>query len=63
MYGLNAYNLSVFTSHFSINSLREQVQNDDKKFKDSSLESSQKGHYGYGGKFGVEKDRMDKVSI
>ena len=41
--------------------LREGVQKDDRKLKKHELEIGPKPSYGYGGKFGVEKDRMDKV--
>lgn len=42
--------------------LRENVQKDYKDVKQKELESGPKASYGYGGKFGVQKDRMDSVS-
>ena len=41
--------------------LRSDVINDDDQFVKDKLTSISTGSYGYGGKFGVEKDRMDKV--
>ena len=59
------YNLLDTGTHFSlfsIHKLREEVHKDDTTLKKKELESGPKASYGYGGKFGVEKDRMDKVS-
>lgn len=41
--------------------LRQNVQQDYQQVKTKELESGPKASYGYGGKFGVQKDRMDKV--
>lgn len=38
------------------------MQQDDAKYKAKELEQKGTGSYGYGGKFGVQQDRMDKVS-
>ena len=39
------------------------MQKDDQSEKQTEYEKGPKASYGYGGKFGVEKDRMDKVPI
>ncbi|KAA0186009.1 hypothetical protein HAZT_HAZT011665 [Hyalella azteca] len=39
---------------------REETVNADAQLKQAELNSGPKASYGYGGKFGVEKDRMDK---
>lgn len=52
-------NFSCF--FYSLSKLRENVQNDDAAVKQKEMESGPKASYGYGGKFGVQKDRMDKV--
>ena len=54
------YKLILFV-YFSINKLREQVETDHAKVKQKEQEEGPKASYGYGGKFGVQKDRMDKV--
>ena len=41
--------------------LREDVRADDTSMKLKEKEAGPKASYGYGGQFGVEKDRMDKV--
>ena len=41
--------------------LRTDVQKDYSEIKKKELESGPKASYGYGGKFGVQKDRMDQV--
>lgn len=45
----------------SIHTLRENVSQEHQTLKEQELESGPKASHGYGGKFGVEKDRMDKV--
>lgn len=42
--------------------LRTDVQKDYSEHKKKELESGPKASYGYGGKFGVQQDRMDKVN-
>ncbi len=51
------FSLVIF---FSLKKLREEVRNDDNSIKKKVAEDQNTG-YGYGGKYGVEKDRMDKV--
>lgn len=44
--------------------LSKQVQTDDKAFKKSGAHASQvDAAKGFGGKYGVQEDRVDKVSI
>ena len=45
----------------SMKQLREDVEKDYKDIKQKELESGPKASYGYGGKFGVQQDRMDQV--
>ena len=47
----------------SIQELRMNVAKDDAEFNKKKLESGLKSSYGYGGKFGVQADRMDKVIL
>lgn len=46
----------------SIHKLRENVFQEHQTLKEKELETGPKASRGYGGKFGVEQDRMDKVS-
>merc|ERR1712141_676246 len=45
----------------SMNQLRQQVEDDHKKIKQDDMDPTKVGSYGYGGKYGVQKDRVDKV--
>ena len=45
----------------SLKTLRSQVSEDHSKMKKTEFEAGPKASEGYGGKFGVMKDRMDKV--
>uniref|UniRef100_A0A1E1XPV7 Putative cortactin n=1 Tax=Amblyomma sculptum TaxID=1581419 RepID=A0A1E1XPV7_AMBSC len=47
----------------NIAELREQVTKDDAAYKKRVLEELPKASYGYGGKFGVQNDRMDKSAV
>ncbi|XP_029317773.1 src substrate protein p85-like [Cottoperca gobio] len=47
--------------HISVAALRNQVTAEHKQGKQK--EQTPKASYGYGGKFGVEKDRMDKAAL
>ncbi|XP_056605376.1 src substrate protein p85-like [Triplophysa dalaica] len=47
----------------SIAKLRENVSQEHEVLKKKELENCPKASYGYGGKFGVEKDRMDKGAL
>lgn len=46
----------------SIHQLRSKVSEEHEVIKKKELESGPKASYGYGGKFGTEQDRMDKVT-
>lgn len=48
--------------HISVADLRQKVSHEHEVVKKKELDSGPKASYGYGGKFGVEKDRMDKVA-
>lgn len=48
-------------SLYSVADLRQKVSQEHEVVKKKELEQGPKASYGYGGKFGVEKDRMDKV--
>ena len=45
-----------------MSSLRDAVEKEDKERRKSIKEKTQ-GEMGYGGKFGVQKDRMDKSAV
>lgn len=45
----------------SIHRLRETVSTEHTSLKQKELETMPKASHGYGGKFGVQQDRMDKV--
>ncbi|XP_062615355.1 src substrate cortactin-like [Saccostrea cucullata] len=47
----------------SLSQLRQDVSQDDKTVKQKQMEEGPKASYGYGGKFGVQKDRMDKSAM
>ncbi|KAK1166729.1 hematopoietic lineage cell-specific protein-like [Acipenser oxyrinchus oxyrinchus] len=51
------------SEHFSVHQLREHVSKEHEEKKKKELAEGPKASYGYGGKFGVEKDRMDKVAM
>lgn len=46
-----------------MNALREQTAQEDLELKKKNLSKGPQASYGYGGKFGVEKDRMDKSAL
>ncbi len=48
---------------FGVDQLRQQALVDDKVVAEKRLATLPKPSLGYGGKFGVQKDRMDKVTI
>ncbi|KAF6033786.1 CTTN [Bugula neritina] len=50
-------------SAIDLKELRGEVQKDDAKYKEKELKEKGTGSYGYGGKFGVQKDRMDKAAV
>ena len=46
----------------SVAELRETVSQEHQRAKEKEQAQAPKASYGYGGKFGVERDRMDKVN-
>ncbi|XP_048356763.1 src substrate protein p85-like isoform X1 [Sphaerodactylus townsendi] len=49
--------------HIDIHQLRSKVSEEHQVLKKKELETGPKASYGYGGKFGTEKDRMDKSAL
>nr|AAC08424.1 cortactin isoform C [Rattus norvegicus] len=49
--------------HINIHKLRENVFQEHQTLKENELETGPKASHGYGGKFGVEQDRMDKSAV
>ncbi len=45
----------------SIHTLRESVSSEHSELKQKELEHMPKASHGYGGKFGLQQDRMDKA--
>ncbi|KAA0714545.1 Hematopoietic lineage cell-specific protein Hematopoietic cell-specific LYN substrate 1 [Triplophysa tibetana] len=55
--------LNVFVSFLSIHSLRERVASEHSDIKQKELDTMPKASHGYGGKFGLQQDRMDKSAV
>ena len=53
--------ISFYVLLLSLKDLRERVQADDAQKKKTEYDAGPKASYGYGGEFGVQKDRMDQV--
>uniref|UniRef100_UPI00358F90B8 hematopoietic lineage cell-specific protein-like isoform X2 n=1 Tax=Myxine glutinosa TaxID=7769 RepID=UPI00358F90B8 len=49
--------------HISLDKLRNAVSNEHEKIKKETFEAGPKASLGYGGRFGVERDRMDKSAV
>ncbi|XP_037835629.1 src substrate cortactin isoform X2 [Kryptolebias marmoratus] len=49
--------------HIDIHQLRETVSTEHTTLKQKELENMPKASHGYGGKFGVQQDRMDKSAV
>ena len=49
------------SARFSIHQLRANVSTEHTSMKQKELDDMPKASHGYGGKFGVQQDRMDKV--
>uniref|UniRef100_A0AAY4DSN1 SH3 domain-containing protein n=1 Tax=Denticeps clupeoides TaxID=299321 RepID=A0AAY4DSN1_9TELE len=49
--------------HISVAELRQKVSHEHEVVKKKELQQGPKASYGYGGKFGVETDRMDKGAV
>ena len=60
---VNHLNVSpnLFPPWFSINRLREAVSTEHTSQRKKEQDTEPKASDGYGGKFGVQQDRMDKV--
>ncbi|KAM9389241.1 hematopoietic lineage cell-specific protein-like [Phaethornis superciliosus] len=54
---------SGHTAHIDIHQLRSKVSEEHEVIKKKELETGPKASYGYGGKFGTERDRMDKCAV
>ncbi|XP_070315757.1 uncharacterized protein [Odocoileus virginianus] len=59
--GAKAVPGSGHQEHINIHKLRETVFQEHQTLREKELEMGTKASHGYGGKFGVEQDRMDKV--
>lgn len=53
----------MYVSFLSIHSLRERVASEHCDIKQKELDTMPKASHGYGGKFGLQQDRMDKVRL
>lgn len=51
------------TEHINIHQLRNKVSEEHDILKKKEMESGPKASHGYGGRFGVERDRMDKSAL
>ncbi|XP_075411775.1 hematopoietic lineage cell-specific protein isoform X2 [Tenrec ecaudatus] len=51
------------TEHINIHQLRSKVSEEHGVLKKKEMESGPKASHGYGGRFGVERDRMDKSAV
>lgn len=51
------------TEHINIHQLRSKVSEEHDVLKKKEMESGPKASHGYGGRFGVERDRMDKSAV
>ncbi|XP_004317968.1 src substrate cortactin isoform X2 [Globicephala melas] len=49
--------------HINIHKLRENVFQEHQTLKEKELETGPRASHGYGGKFGVEQDRMDRSAV
>lgn len=54
---------SGHTEHINIHQLRSKVSEEHDVLKKKEMESGPKASHGYGGRFGVERDRMDKSAV
>ncbi|NXC99074.1 HCLS1 protein, partial [Certhia familiaris] len=54
---------SGHAGHIDIHQLRSKVSEEHEVIKKKELETGPKASYGYGGKFGTERDRMDKCAV
>lgn len=54
---------SGHAEHINIHQLRNKVSEEHDVLKKKEMESGPKASHGYGGRFGVERDRMDKSAV
>lgn len=47
----------------SIHQLRQTVSTEHTSLKQQEMDNMPRASYGYGGKFGLQEDRMDKVRL
>ncbi|RLW10198.1 hypothetical protein DV515_00002517 [Chloebia gouldiae] len=62
-WGAKTVNGSGHQGHINIHQLRENVFQEHQNLKERELQTGPKASHGYGGKFGVEQDRMDKSAV
>uniref|UniRef100_A0A8D2QDU7 Cortactin n=1 Tax=Zonotrichia albicollis TaxID=44394 RepID=A0A8D2QDU7_ZONAL len=62
-WGAKTVNGSGHQEHINIHQLRENVFQEHQNLKERELQTGPKASHGYGGKFGVEQDRMDKSAV
>ncbi|XP_064282004.1 src substrate cortactin isoform X5 [Passer domesticus] len=62
-WGAKTVNGSGHQEHINIHQLRENVFQEHQSLKERELQTGPKASHGYGGKFGVEQDRMDKSAV
>ncbi|XP_043561258.1 src substrate cortactin-like [Chiloscyllium plagiosum] len=60
-WGAKSVQGSGHQAHINLHELRENVSQEHKSLKQKELADGPKASHGYGGKFGVQDDRMDKV--
>lgn len=62
-WGAKSVQGSGHQEHINIHKLRENVFQEHQSLKEQELETGPRASHGYGGKFGVEQDRMDKSAV
>uniref|UniRef100_A0A671XRR0 Cortactin n=1 Tax=Sparus aurata TaxID=8175 RepID=A0A671XRR0_SPAAU len=62
-WGAKTVSGSGHQEHIDIHRLRETVSTEHTSLKQKELETMPKASHGYGGKFGVQQDRMDKSAV
>ncbi|XP_053576561.1 src substrate cortactin isoform X2 [Bombina bombina] len=62
-WGAKTVDGSGHQEHINIHTLRENVSQEHQNLKENELQTGPQASHGYGGKFGVEKDRMDKSAV
>ncbi|XP_044050145.1 src substrate cortactin-like isoform X6 [Siniperca chuatsi] len=62
-WGAKTVSGSGHQEHIDIHQLRETVSTEHTSLKQKELDTMPKASHGYGGKFGVQQDRMDKSAV